>query len=457
MIDSNGNLPPRRFARRLRTFLTCLVLAGALVAPKATGAQEARFGDSTWVAPQAEAIANAPPIDAPGPRVAPRDSERTWETVLRAPFRLVFLPFRLLARGLEFAAATYGGRFVEPEEKPATYGPKLGVRIEVSDVTTGLQDVGVGPAVSWAPKPDLHLRASAVTSFKDRRHARLRGIYRDERPISFLLDGDYEYKPYRSYFGIGNDTEEEDRAFYRMEETRLIGTARIGLHPNRRMRLLAGYSGMSPGPGFHRGPPLGEVYPPGTVPFGNTATQYVMAGVGGDVATLDDQVSPSKGVHARGEIRHYLGLRDVDPDYNQWLLEGRSYLSVFSSRRVLVFRAAWTGVQPTEEDREFPFYRLASSEKSVRFPGFSTQRFRDRQLMLGQVEYRWLVSHQLGAFLLYQAGAVAPEVADFRIDDTHTSIGGGFRMGRAEAEAVRLEIGHSVEGLHATLRFRADF
>ncbi|HEX7880207.1 MAG TPA: hypothetical protein VF720_12405, partial [Candidatus Eisenbacteria bacterium] len=143
--------------------------------------------------------------------------------------------------------------------------------------------------------------------------------------------------------------------------------------------------------------------------------------------------------------------------YNMWMLEGRAYLPVFASRRVFVMRAAWVGVDPSDESKEFPFYRLVSSERSFRFPGFSTQRFRDRQLMLGQLEYRWLVSHRLGAFLLYQAGAVAPDVNDFHFGDTHISYGGGLRMGRAESEAIRLEVANSVEGVHATLRFRTDF
>src|SRR5689334_15785522 len=59
---------------------------------------EPRFGDSTWVAPYA-GITGSP--EDPGPRVAPRDHERVWETALRAPFRVAFLPLRLFARGVE--------------------------------------------------------------------------------------------------------------------------------------------------------------------------------------------------------------------------------------------------------------------------------------------------------------------------------------------------------------------
>src|SRR5437762_12424683 len=62
-----------------------------------------RFGDTTWVAPTAPPDASDP--EARGPRVAPRDHERGWETVMRTPFRVAFLPMRLIARGAEAGVA----------------------------------------------------------------------------------------------------------------------------------------------------------------------------------------------------------------------------------------------------------------------------------------------------------------------------------------------------------------
>ena len=44
-------------------------------------------------------------------RVAEPDHVRTWETVLRAPFRVVFYPVRLVARGTEQVVA-FGSRYV---------------------------------------------------------------------------------------------------------------------------------------------------------------------------------------------------------------------------------------------------------------------------------------------------------------------------------------------------------
>jgi hypothetical protein len=437
-----------------RIFTLATLAAISFQSATLAAAQEPRFGDSTWVAP----VVPDPALIAPdGPRVAEPDRERAWETALRAPFRLAFLPLRLVGRGLEFGVGKLGPRFLEPKEKPATYGPKLGLRVDLNEVTTGFEDIGLGPEVSWVPEPDVRIRASAAFSIKDRRRGRFISNIHSERKLGALIDAEYDFKPDRSFFGIGNDTEQDDRAFYRLENNRLDATVRYGLTPFNRARLMLGYSGMSPGEGEHRGPLLDETFPRGTVPFGHSATHYMVPGIGLDVARVNNWKSPSLGAHGRVEFRRYVGLSDNDPDYNQWVLEARGYLPVFAARRVLAIRGTWTGVDPVDDESPFPFYRLAQSERNFRFLGYSTQRFRDRQLMIGQVEYRWLVSHLVSAVAIYQVGAVAPDRQHFRLDDVHTSWGGGLRTGRADGTTIRLDVGKSVEGWKAGLRIRNDF
>src|SRR5262245_42051430 len=81
-------------AAAIYLFVRAVVPAGASDVPRA----EPRFGDSTWVAPN---VVIQGSVTDPGPRVAKRDSERPWETMLRTPFRVAFFPVRLVARGVE--------------------------------------------------------------------------------------------------------------------------------------------------------------------------------------------------------------------------------------------------------------------------------------------------------------------------------------------------------------------
>ena len=221
--------------------------------------------------------------------------------------------------------------------------------------------------------------------------------------------------------------------------------------------MFAGYSGMSPGTGDHREPLVDDVYPPGSVPFGHSATHYIATGINGDLAQLDDPLTPSLGVHGRAEIRRMTGIDSDAPDYNQWALEARAYVPVFAKRRVIALRGAWLGVEPLDDEAVMPFYRLPQSHSPYRFIGYSTQRFRDNQLVLGHAEYRWIISHKVSALALYEVGAVAPDRSAFRLDDLHTAWGGGLRFGRDENAAVRLDVGYSVEGLHATVKLGSEF
>lgn len=454
MIDSSRRLPPKLLTGGLLlSLLLACIINGAV--PRVARA-EPRFGDSSWVAPALPAGGDP---TSNGPRVAPPDKERGWETALRTPFRVVLVPFRLIGRGLEAGVNHIGAKYLEPKPKSTTHGPRVGLRVDVSGATSGVDNVGIGPAISWDgfPTDDAHMEASAAFALNDRRRARFLGLLRDRQPLSFQLTADYDFKPDRSYYGIGNGTEEADRAYYRLESTRVEGALRLGASPLRRLQVLAGYSGMSPGVGKHASPLLGNVFPDGTVPFGGTATQYFISGVAGDFAVLDDAISPSLGVHGRAELKHAAGLRGADPDYNQWLLEGRAYLPVFAKRRVLAFRAAYAGVDPTEDGAVLPFYRLIQSEGQLRFLGYSTQRFRDRQLILAHVEYRWAISHQVSALAIYQLGAVAPEREVFSLRAAKTSWGGGLRMGMREGSALRFVVGKGDEGLSAQLALRSDF
>ena len=61
------------------------------------------FGDSNWVAPYPVATEELTP-DGTGPRVAEKNGEALGETILRAPFRVVFFPLKAVFRGLEWGA-----------------------------------------------------------------------------------------------------------------------------------------------------------------------------------------------------------------------------------------------------------------------------------------------------------------------------------------------------------------
>jgi hypothetical protein len=407
-----------------------------------------RFGDSTWVAPVG-AFADS---SADGPRVAPPSREPLWETVLRTPFRIVFFPLRLIANGMEAAAGYLGPRVFEPKAKAP---PKPGLSVG-PEVIFDLNDISVGAGVSWLgfPTADAKLRLGGTVSAHDRRRVRFRGTIGERRPVSLRLRGDYDYKPNRRFYGIGNDTPDSDVSFYRLENSTAEAALLFGASPLRQIRIVSSYSGMSPHRGYFGSPLLEDVFP---APYERRTTKEFLYGVTADFAKLDDERDPSRGAHARLDLRRAVGLRPVDPDYDQWRVEGRAYIPVFAKHRVLAVRGVYTGVEPSADSPIMPFYRLAKSGGVDHFAGFTNDRFRDRQLMFARIEYRWAILPRVSAIALYERSEVAPQASSFRLADTHWAYGAGLRMGVSDVRALRLEVAKSVEGIKAALSLGGDF
>ena len=179
-------------------------------------------GDPAWVAPtmQADSV-----TDDSGPRVALPDRPRAWESALRAPFRIVFSPLRLVVLGVGKAADLV----MPPEGEPMPVklprtGPRLGPQFRLG----GVNDIGGGPALSWVgfPRPGDDLALSGTLSTKDRRTINLKETIGATRPVGFRLRAAYDYQPDRPFYGIGNSTPRADssRPTLLNESRRLGGT-----------------------------------------------------------------------------------------------------------------------------------------------------------------------------------------------------------------------------------------
>jgi hypothetical protein len=430
------------------------LLAFGVVSAADRACADPRFGDSTWVAPEMP-LDSASTTD--GPRVAHPDHERGWETALRAPFRVVFFPLRLVGNGLETLGSYVGPRYFEPRPMglPES-GPVLG-----ASATIGLEnDIGVGPAVTWVgfPFADATLHAAGTWSAIDRRTAHFSETIGDGRPVGFRLDADYDRWPNRRYYGIGNDTPEADLSYFLFARTNVAAGLLLGASPLRRLRVAGGYLGMNPGEGYQGQPLLQNVFTPADVPYAQQSMQAFWFGVTGDLGTLDDARDPSAGAHARIDVRRAQGLHSSDPDYYQWRVEARAYVPVFAKRRVIAVRGVYAGVEPVGgTETILPFYLLPSSEGESRFAGHSSDRFRDRQLVLARIEYRWEIIYRLSALGLYELGQVAPRSGSFSVRDMHPSYGGGLRFGLGNDTALRFDLATGTEGLHAVLALGSEF
>ena len=463
-ITSLAQVPPARpcsaLARAGMRALLALCLALGF-APRAARAQEPAFGDSGWVAPEPAATEAGDPT-APGPRVAPRDHEPTGEMLLRLPFRTAFLPVRLFGIGLDAAAGFLGDHY-HPN-------PEFGLAINNFRVRpTGMLSNSSGPGVGVKVVRLLDkygtrdLSLEGLWSKKDHRRLRLHQTIgqaahgQPARRLLFNLEAAYNYRPNYKYYGIGNFSHKSDRSIYLQEEGHVDASLRLGVRADRRVRAFVGYSGESTRRGYNDGPSAFDLFTPGDTPFLGHRSQVVSYGLGGDLAAVDDLRNPTRGAHARAEVREVKGVDDTHIEYRQWHLEARGYLPVFSRRRVLAASLLDRQVDGGNGSPQVPFYRLPESANETRFLAYSSHRFRDRHLVIAQAEYRWEVWNRVWGVALAQLGEVASRADRLRMADVHESYGGGFHVGLSETSTARLEVAKGSEGLAVNLEVGGDF
>lgn len=152
---------------------------------------------------------------------------------------------------------------------------------------------------------------------------------------------------------------------------------------------------------------------------------------------------------ARGSVYNQVdddvyGFTKITADYTR-------YLHLFQ-QRVLVFRVAGETTEPLSADRHIPFYYLSDMGRWVAVRGFEQGRFRERDMVLASLEYRYPIL-PLGLDFLWfvDTGQVATDLAhDFDFDALETTFGAGIRSYNENGEGLRLEVAKTRDGFRAS-------
>jgi outer membrane protein assembly factor BamA len=101
-----------------------------------------------------------------------------------------------------------------------------------------------------------------------------------------------------------------------------------------------------------------------------------------------------------------------------------------------------------------PFYFQKTLGGPDDLRGFRQFRFRDRNMLLLQAEYRWEIFTAMDGAIFYDAGKVASRTEDLNFSDLESDYGIGFRFGTRNGVFLRVEgaFGSSA-GAHFILRF----
>ena len=171
-----------------------------------------------------------------------------------------------------------------------------------------------------------------------------------------------------------------------------------------------------------------EIYPRGQ---GSFTGEGLVGGEGGDTAGIGYTVSwdsrdspyfPRRGAYLQTLAFIHDRALGSDFDFTRMVVDARAFIPLFRSHTVgFQLYGAFSGGTP-------PFYELPALGGQHRMRGFYEGRYRDRQYLTLQAEYRLPLLWKFGVSLFAGVGDVAGSLGGFRLAELKYSYGAGLRF-----------------------------
>jgi hypothetical protein len=327
------------------------------------------------------------------------------------------------------------------------------------------QGFTIGPAYRYS-RQDVSLTTTAAVS--------IRGAYEVTarlelpRPVippitrsatRFLsVGGLFHRLPREDFYGFGQQSSPSTRASFLLEESAFDVTGGLSPAPWFTVSGTAEYRTERAGRGKDPGLPSIEDLPGGAgAPAAQTDLDFVR--IGGQ--TFFDLASALQRAPVGGRYRlsadKYLDQSD-QYSFNRWEVDLQQYVPIFTPSRLIALRANAIGVVP-DAGQDVPFYLQPTLGGSHSIRGYPHQRFRDRNSLLLQAEYRFVLNDFMTGALFYDTGKVAFDRQDlWDFNDLRDDYGVSVRFGFAGLAAFRAEVVFGGdEGTVYALRFSDVF
>jgi outer membrane protein assembly factor BamA len=302
--------------------------------------------------------------------------------------------------------------------------------------------VDASGAVSWRQYRMMRSRLEWPQLFNDRLSVGAELKYQDFTQIKF--------------FGIGEGSLKTNQTNYRLKDVDVVGFAAV--RPNqwlsiggrvgalRRVGIAAGTSALSPSTGDR----FDEVTAPGLT----RQPDFLHADVNLAVDTQDVPGYPASGGRYRLSIASFHDQSYAQYSFRRLDADAAQYIPLFHENWVLTLHGRAV-LSQTATGQDVPFYLLPTLGGSNTLRGFSDYRFRDRDLLLFNAEYRWPLFRALDGALFYDVGTVAPSAQALSMRHAHADYGMGVRLHTTTRTLVRVDVARSAEGIRALFTFTA--
>jgi hypothetical protein len=316
--------------------------------------------------------------------------------------------------------------------------------------------LGLGYAQHLGAYNFLDFRGSyTITNYK-RIEAEFRAPRLFNRRGDLSVIGGWREATQVGFYGIGMDTSLDDKTNYLFRQP--YASATLTLKPTRRyltLRLGEELSEWAQRTGRGSDPSVETVFTPETLPGLGATVQYLhtQGSLGFDWRT-------SPGYTRRGGYYgvtfHDYSDRDDEFGFKQVDYEVIQHFPILREAWVISLRG-FAETAFDKENQDIPFFMLPSVGGGSSLRAFSSWRFRDRNSLLFQAEWRIMVNRFLDTAVFYDAGKVTKRTADFDFNGLKSDYGFGVRFHGPFATPLRVELARGNEGLNLVFSASAVF
>ncbi len=259
------------------------------------------------------------------------------------------------------------------------------------------------------------------------------------RHFAFVAEGAYEDLPNERFFGLG-PTPGED--LIRIQRRRSLGRAGFVVRPTDRLAFTA--SGVYARSDVRNsvdnpGADLAAFRPQVDLFYEELRFTYDSR----RPAELVPAATPSEGLYLSGTFGATQVTSDAPTQYYRYSADAQYLIDVAYGTRVLVLRVYSEGVFGAEDVPTVDLPRLGGPEL---LRGYRRDRFRDQNVVLGSIEYRYPLSAHFDAFLFVDGGRVFPRWSELDVDFWGLGFGGGLQVHGMDSVVARIQAGGSKDG-----------
>lgn len=255
-----------------------------------------------------------------------------------------------------------------------------------------------------------------------------------------------EYHDYTSlsYFGLGNDSNEDGRSYYRDIQSQFGAEVEVNLGSH--LQIGAGGRWLRVDVGeADRSPSLGGLFDATRIP-GFVGDRAEFAAFGGKIALdwLDSEI-PAAGMVAELDVAHFDDRDQNIYGFTRYVVDVKGYVPLGYRNRYVALRFR-TASSLADAGQRVPFYLMETIGGAKTIRGFSEYRFRDIRNLLLSAEYRWEVWTYLDFVVFFDAGKVFSTSDDFDFSGLHEGYGFGARFHAPKNLVLRFDVARSREG-----------